>query len=667
MELKEKNPFYDRYKVAIIVFNLFFLVFLVILSSALEFLKFFQIIPISFILGLGFVTIFRDVLPIKNIFVFIAFSLFCELFFNTFIIFLLGILGFELSTVFFLVYSVIVGILSIACFLLLGDEKQISSYFKKLNLELVDIIWLVILIAFLFVFFKIGFERYFPNWDSFTYWAVDAKYIFEKQHFQDIGTFMYFPFYPLQLNYIYVLYGAVVEQFSGLLATFYAMISVFLIYGFIKESNKKFLTKSLLYLFLCVSLYSFQIILNLLTCQYAEVFCATVILFFGVILFNKEYEKKHYFKRISFLFLLSLSLFLTKTPYFPISFVLLVFNLLYDFPLIKVFVRDLLNNKRWLIVVICLICSLILYVFLNSSVFKSTITTLQGFSIREIFSETSFFYFVDLVKRLSFSYFYYFSLALMLFACIICCNKGISKTNFWRHALVLIIVILPVGLYMVKRPTLENGSLERYFSLVFFLLSFIFSTTLPNLEIKYKNQEKILSLLLIGLSILLLYKVWEENGLLLKVSPHDGKYQSSSQLAESYMVSKKVSESLPENAKVLIVGPLYKDVALTQVRYESVGDGHLPGLYLRYYLSEENPVPRPYKTTTKELGGYIDKYHITHLLLSKYAGNWSSCNDYLVVGKTYLVELLGKYDSKIDEELCPFISHKLTEIDIKSN
>jgi hypothetical protein len=302
---------------------------------------------------------FKNIIPVKNIVVFIGISIFLGLFLNTFIIFLLGTLGVTLNPQFFLIYIIIAGLLNMYAFWRLSSEELVAGYVKKVKLEVIDIIAIAIFVALFFMFASECLESYFAPWDVFTFWGVDAKYIFDNSHLRD-GSFgvlanNYLSFFSLQINYVYLLYGRIVEEFTGLLSLIYGYTALTIVLGYVLDVKKSILKKIFLYLGIFSALYAFYTVQKLLICMYSDVFLSVVVLTYCVVLFNKIPKRMNGYKRALLLSLLAISLYLTKTHYFVFAIYLLVFPIILDLIQLKSLVKRKWNDWR------VLFCALILF------------------------------------------------------------------------------------------------------------------------------------------------------------------------------------------------------------------------------------------------------------------------------------------------------------------
>ena len=241
----------NKFKIIYFSFLLLLSLCSYLLSQIYPSLKFFLIVPVALFLGLYMPFVFESVIPIKNILHYFSFSLFCGFFFNSLIIFFLGLIGVPINELFFIIYISLMFLLNSILYFLFLPEDKIKSFFRNFRPKFVDIIWLSVFFVIFLVFVQITTERYFPNWDNFTYWAIDAKFIFENHNLNgrnlDVLQNFYLPFYPLQLSYVYFLYEEVVEQYSSLITLLYGYISLLYLSSYIIDSKKNSIVKNLLY------------------------------------------------------------------------------------------------------------------------------------------------------------------------------------------------------------------------------------------------------------------------------------------------------------------------------------------------------------------------------------------------------------------------------------
>lgn len=605
-------------------------------------LRFFLFIPISITLGIGFVAFFRKSLPIRNIITFFVYASFLGLFLNTSVIFLFGSLGVKLDNSFYFLYIICASIINLYLFIKNISEAEVSEYFRILDLDLLDFLWSAIFFIFIFVLINIGLEHYFPNWDSFTYWAIDAKYIFQNSSFRDenfnIIAHSYLPFYPLQLNFVYLLYGEVVEQYSSLLTLYYGLLGGTLLYSFVIGSGKSFVKKSLLFLSIFIAIYSFLIIQGVLFSQYADVFLSVVVLFYFTILFRNNIEIESYWSRFLILLLLSVSLYLTKSNYSVITVVLLFFILIYDFK----FLRDNFNrlSKNIALILSLLVIAVYSYFIYQYGQNFSTGDNIVSFTVSGISWDIEpRFIFIFNLFAFVLGHIPIFSVSIVVFILLWIFLKEKYREDVLKILLVFSIAIIPIVYYVITLGNLLDMSLLRYIGLIFFAIPYLFSLILPEIQTIDKVKKYSIVVLIICLSLLLLLKIKIEFGVDLNFSVHSGQYKNFIWQRDFYMIGERVKEVVPTGSEIMIMD---QDEGV-------IGNTSMPVIILRYYLSDYS-AGFQYRYPKELFYEYVESISPDYILIYTYDNYFEHCNSLLKDQGTYLILFDGATEIKNTNE-----------------
>lgn len=647
----------NKYKILTFISLLVLLMITYVLGITVPALRFFNLIPIALLLGVGFASLFQSVLPIKNIITFLVVSLFLGLFLNTLIIFLFGVLGVGMGLSFFIYYVPIAFIVNLLLFFFVAKENQIKEYIKNTKLEVVDIVWFVILGLLFVILASTCLEAFFPSWDSFTFWALDSKYIFTNEHFRD-GNFAllannYLSFFTLQVNYVYRLYGAIVEQTAGLLSVMYGYIGVALVASYLIDIRGNWIKKALIYLGLIVGLYSFFTTHFVILMMYADVFLSIVILFYALILFNKSYRMEDYWKRFLLIVLLSITLYLTKTHYLILSLFLLGFYVIFDFKVIYKNLAKLIKNPWFVLSIVGLIAYI---VFVKK--YSQELVDENGFT-ESIVSKITFS--AGLLTNLSNVIRYLFS-QIPLFVCILFVfllgtffiKKGFEKEDIWKIAFVFLLMAFPMSLYIFKILPLSDSSLLRYLGLTYFAIPLLFIEIMPEIEIKYPWQKIVATIVISCLPLLLVAQIYMKTGFDLDFTPSSGSYKDFSAIDKSevnkyffvqsgyYKIAEEVLDIIPNDATVMVL-----DYVKDQ---DQVANTFEPGLSIRYFLSENN-LGGPYSCVSAVCYSYFLTMQPDYLVLYSYEGYWPECNGFLESKGSYLIKL-DKSGSFLKNQTC---------------
>ena len=595
-------------------------------------LKFLELIPIAFILGFGFTSFLKNILPIKNILTFIAISIFLGLFLNTFVIFLLGTVGLNVGWPLLIFYLPIVAILNIVLFFRFNTEGSLKGYLKDTKLETIDIIWVGVFTLLFAMFVSTCLERYYFLWDGFTFWLLDAKYIFENQHLRD-GSFVvlannYLSFFSLQINYMYLLFGKIAEQSAGLISLVYAYTGVLLIFSYVINVKKSVVKKILVYIGVLAALYAFFTIHYLLMSMYADVFLSVVVLMYAMVLFNKEYKEKYYWQRFFVLILLASTIYLTKTHFFVFSLMLLAITLVYDFKMIWMKIKTL-GKDYWFVfsIFLILLFTVIIgkYAFSISNETSFVQSVSQGFTIdKSILTNVK-----GVVKGMILNIPLIVAVLAFYLPITFLVKKGFGKEDFLKIGFLILMTAFTFAVYIFGIYPLSDGSMYRYLGLVYLALPLLFVEILPDFEIEKRWQKVLTVIIMMGSVGLILGQLAFHMGLDLNFTPNSGVYLESEAHKEYSDIVDEVRAILPEDSTLMVTAISVDGVGMT--------DNAPPGFFLRYYLLEYNDSPSYYTNAEGFPAVYLAQAP-DYLLIYSYQGQWPVCDGILTSGKSYLVK-----------------------------
>ena len=621
-------------KILILIILLLFLLLTILLGLGIASLKVFELIPLGILLGVGYASYLKKIFPIKNIIVFIGIALFLGLFVNTYIIFLLGTLGVTLSLSFFLIYIVIALILNIFLYFHFLSEDILKQYVKNTKLEVIDYIWLGILGILFLMFTGKCLENYYFLWDGFTYWALDAKYIFENSHLRD-GSFAllannYIPFFSMQIDYVYLIYGKIVEQFAGLLSLIYGYTAVTIIFGYIVDVKKSLLKKVFLYLGILAALYAFFTIHYLLMSLYADVFLSVVVLIYSIVLFNKNYPKEEYWKRFILLVLLSVSVYLTKTHFFVFAIYMLAFLFIFDVKVLWNKVRNIAKDWRFILsLVILLITAGLIIRYSQILESKGESGFVESITSSIVISKTMLTNVKNIVKGLISNIPLVTVVAAIYLPLGFLIKKGFNKEDFVRILFLLLLVSFTVCIYIVGIYPLSDGSMYRYLGLAYLALPYLFIDILPDFEIKYRWQEVLATIVLMLGVILIIAQIGFHIGVDLKFTPVSGSYIDSEAHKDYEKITEQVESIVPKDSSIMVLS--------YGVGSQTLTDNIAPAFYLRYYLMDyiKNS---SYYCAPNDCLPYFEAMHPDYLVIYSYNDYWSQCSGVFEEGKSYLVK-----------------------------
>jgi len=595
-------------------------------------IKFFELVPLAILLGFGLTSFLKKVLPIRNILSFISISIFLGLFLNTFVIFLLGTIGLNIGMPLLVFYIPAMIVLNIVLFFRFNTEEELSGYFKNTKLEVIDIIWVVILTALFLMFAGTCLERFYFLWDGFTFWVLDAKYIFENQHLRDGSVILlnnnYMSFFSLQINYVYLIYGKIVEQTAGLLNLMYAYTGIMMIFSYLIEIKKSNIKKILIYLGILAALYAFFTVHYLLMSVYSDVFLSVVVLFYALILFNKEFKEKYYWQRFLLLVMLSVAIYLTKTHFFIFSLFLLGFMFVYDFKYLWNKVKNITKDYWFVLVIfICILAALIVGKYAKT--ISSEESFVQSVSSGFVLDKSILTNIKGVVKGLILNIPLVVAVIAFYLPVAFLVKKGFNWQDFVKIAFLGLLVSFTFVVYILGIYPISDGSMYRYLGLAYLALPFLFIDILPDFNIERKWQEILTILVMLGCVGLIFVQLCFHIGVDLKFTPNSGAYVESEAHKEYADIVEEVKETIPDDQSIMI--------ASYGVAGPTITDNFPPGFFLRYYLMEYNETVAYYCSPADCLPYFLTQKP-DYLLIYSYSDFWPACNGVLENKKSYLIK-----------------------------
>lgn len=621
-----------------------FMVILFIIFSLLRFKSFlanFPILILTFLFsGIGLAKFLKRTLSYKNTVTYLTYSLILGSLTTILVLLFLGMCGVEYTDQFLLIFFICFSVLNVTYFLIPKKDSEDLEIFKFPHLRIIDVVWLLLISLMFFFLFSLSVERYFPNWDSFTFWAVDAKYIYQNRILRDsnfdvINDFSYSSFYPLNIFLSYVFFGGIYEQFSSLITLYYAFLSFLLLSTkiLVIKSN---IVKSLSFLSVIVVLHAFLSVQNIIVSQYADVFSAFVVLFYSIVLTSPTSEK-YYYQRFLLLFFSSLILYLTKSPYKILTILLLFIWLIYDLRFLRSKFLKLVTNWRFL-VSLCFVgifCGS-LYLYQIQFRLPSILNSLSAMS-KELILADSIKYSFHVIKFLSGNLPFIFLISGILPFLFL--ERSFKDKRFIFIGIIFLALIsINIFRYILLLLDLGSMSLLRYVSISFFLIPLLITKAkLVKMNTLFKDIVITLILLIMGVYVLLL--VFFFNNLDFKLDAHSGRYQDFQFQESSYKIAERVLLTVEREDKVLI----------TDKVNSGVGNMAIPGIYIRYYLFD-NSIGGQYSSSIENFPNFVNKTDPDYLLIVGYDDYWKDCNNFLETDKTYLIPI----DKFIyDNESCP--------------
>lgn len=512
------------------------------------------------------------------------------------------------------------------------------------RIKAIDFLWIFLFLLFFYLVIQVCLEQFFPNWDSFTFWAVDSKFLFENRVLRDVNfdvlrVFSYSSFYSFYQFLLYAVLGAIHEQFASIITVFFSLLSCLLIFKRIYKKSSVTL-KSFLYLSLLLVPLIFLSIQNLLVTLYADVFCSFLVLLFTIVLLQRECNVKSYYKRVFLLSIVSMGVYFAKTPYMIITVFMLLTFFLYDAGYwIKNF-RLLIRDKKLIITVLLLIIFFTVQAKYISQFEDISIIAITGNFIRLASLKEYVLYIQSIINLIISDSPYIIFLYIPLFSSLVFGSfRGSRRTRNYLVIIVLGTLSIPLFFYIVRLGDLTSKSLLRYMGLSFFSCSYALTFLQVDKKLNSWFYKYFIAFFILLVGIFFTSDIYLRYKLDFSLQPSSGKYKDCRWQESYYKLASKVEEHLSNDSGVFIIDET--DRGLSNIRD--------PAIYVRYYLSNLS-VGGQYTSPKGRISKAIEDSKATHILLLEYDGYWDKCSD-LIVGETYLVQ---KDDLDFSKE-CPII------------
>jgi len=603
-----------------------------LLSKYFLLIRIISLILVFLVIGMSFAKFFKETFKYENQLDFIINSLVLGSFLSVFLLLMLGMIGVVYTDTLLIIFFSVLSIASLLYTILSKKDSELEIVFDQ-RIQLLDILWVAVFLLLFYLLIQICLEQYFPHWDCFTFWAVDAKYLFENMRLRDatfnlLSHFSYSSLYPLYSFLIYKVLGGIYEQFAGIITVYFALLSCLLVFKRIYKQPSKRL-KSFQYLFLLLVPIIFLSTLNVIVNIYADVFCSFLVLLFTVVLLQSKVTVEGYYKRFFLVSVIAISLYLVKSPYMPIAAFLLLVFILYD---VKYWIKNFQQLKKQYKIVLVILLLLMFFIiqqkylsqFQATSIVEATNRRVRIASLEEyaVYLGSIFKLILKEAPYIFFLYIAYF--CVLAFGSL----KASRKTKFFLIVLVLGTLFIPLFFYVIRLANLTSRSLLRYIGISFFACSYAFTYMRIRSS---KNKEMLYNILFILFTILsglfLLSQTYLEYNLDFKLEPHSGRYQDFRWQKGYYDIAEGVKSYLPKDSKVLIVDGLNERI---------LGNNDMHALGVRYYLFNFS-VGGLYKTPKEKISTTIEESKADYILILQYDGYWTECLDLSAKG-TYLIK-----------------------------
>ena len=176
----------DRKKLLISLALVFFVYFFIkVLMTLFGIFGVLEFAILMFMVGLAPAFLLRKVFPFKNIIGWITNASALGLLLSPYIFLIFGWMRINVVFLHSISFLLVLALIGIIYLLVFSDKKIINELINFNNISIVDVFFYGILLSLAVILSVQNFTDYYPRWDAFTYWGLDAKYIFDFNQLRD--------------------------------------------------------------------------------------------------------------------------------------------------------------------------------------------------------------------------------------------------------------------------------------------------------------------------------------------------------------------------------------------------------------------------------------------------------------------------------------------------
>lgn len=655
--MEEKiNMLISKKSKLILVYGILFLllIFFRILTNMFSSLKILEFAFISLFFGITPAYFLRKVLRFKNIIGWFTNACAISIVLIPFIFLIFGWLDLNFIFTHSILFLYAIGLVSlIILFIAYKSETQDEfEFFESIKKEEWILYGLIFGISLLLSLHN--FRRVWPRWDAFTYWALDAKYIFDfnklrGDEFDVFGSFKKMSsFFPILFSLGYDLYGRVIEQLANWINVFIHFLAMLLILN--RSIGKSFLQKFfVITLLIVVSLTADPT--AFLFSMYAEVLAAFLLLLFVVILTDPfEQNPKNYALRLFLLLLIASSFYFVKTKFLFLTYGLIFLAIIFDIKYLFKNLKKILTSPQFYGAILCIFALWLLGTTFVNQTFgaKGSVPNVEVFLVSKSKTLSAYFeYAKGLIIWLSKNSPYITGLWLLSIISFLFVKHPFKQKNY------IFIYLLIGGLFSLynlafinRQTSLLSGSLTRYTSVVMYLIPLLF--LFVNFDIS-KKVYKYAALLILGvINILVVSEMvipWPKVSNLSQLTYRDSIWDYSG-------LADKALKITGEDARIIIANDYPEN-------YDRLRNQDVPDIYVRYFLMY-NSVGGQYRTTRSGFVKKIASSKPDYILLLSYENSYKDCSQLLTEGHDYLIEI--DYETFGKAEGCVFSDYPIIDL-----
>lgn len=624
-----------------------------IFVSEIESLKVIEFAFITIVFGLAPAYYFRKIFKFDNIIGWLTNSGALSVLFIPFLFLISGWLGINFVFIHSIQFLYICSGIGLLALIIFGDDEVIPGLLTLNGVKRFDFFNYAILTIITIILTLLNFSQVYPRWDAFTFWGLDAKYLFDFNRLRDasfdvLEGWKYTSFYPIFYSIIYDFYGSVVEQYASWVNVFINFLAILIVYN--KFLSKNIVKKMFVMSVLIVTSFA-AINTTYMFSMYADLLCAFILLLYGVIITNGEKpEIEKYSQRVALILLPATALFFIKEGFQIITFVLIAGWLIYDS-------KFLYENKNklfkrvdlWIVSISILLIYLLRYkYFLYISKYDQVLNVYTYYSPRFGPISESLVYIKNLFLQLILNSPYLFGLWIIGLSTILFVikKKGINKQYMFIYLLSFGFFFFYCFIYFITKTGLLSGSLIRYTSIVMYLVPLMFSYF--TIEVSPKMSVLFVVAILCGLA----FSMKQFSPFFLQIQNFrltNGAYRDSGKIKDYYTFAENVLRITGEKAKILIADEDSESGSVTNML--------LPEIYIRYYLMN-NSVGGQYRWIPQdELYTFAINQGADYILLLSYPGTFENCGDIFDDQTNYLIKVEDKFRPEL--KVCPYLESNL--------
>ncbi len=604
------------------------------------------------VFGLAPAYFFRKVFRFENMAGWLVNSSVLGILIIPFLFIVFGWLGLNLVFTYSVPFLYSCALLGLVLLFVFTDDVSVRNYFNWGKTVYVDAVFYIILICYTGVLTLLNFHDVYFHWDTFTFWGLDAKYIFQLNHLRDssadvFGSFRYTAYYPVYYSIIYDLYESVAEQYANWINVLLNFLALLLVYN--NTLRKNVVQKSLVVTLLIFISYA-AISAVYMFSMYADVLSAFNLLLFMVVLTTDyDLELKNYSKRMGLLLLSAISLYFIKSPFIFLTGLLSFFYILYDLKfLLSNYKALLIRSDIWLVIALIAVLYLMRSYYFTTVVQVGSNTPMSDLYLPRFTSLYSTLeYGVGMISWLFNKSPYLVGLWCLGVGSVFIAPKQLFNKNYYFIYWVLLIVVFSYcASYTINQTDLSSSSLLRYCAIVMYLIPLMLSY----MQIEFSPiKSLVLMALCIIVSTYTFVKTMTPMPLYEPFALSTGSYNVV--LKKEAKIAEKTLLISGDDARILIADDLTTG--------NIVSNMYMDAMFVRYLLMF-NSVGGQYVIPVESLQEYALKHNADYILLLSYADTLSHCEEVFDTGHNYLISV--NKDKFPDLDGCAFSGDQVVDL-----